>query len=408
MSQLDKLLILKYNQVLGLDNIINVSGNTLIDTNFSVSSLIKLSGNTYIFNNISSSSIFLNTNNLYLQDISTNNIYISGNTTFLSPINSIQRLSISTPTVINNILSTNILANSISCITPINTILQSNIITTNVISSNTTLNIIGVSSLSGQLYISTPSFIVNGINLCINQNRLNIGTMNTGLSGIEIMSFSSIGYLRNSFDQTRWEFKSPQNNTNYTIVNLDTFNSLYVTGLTNIGSSINSKKTFISNSLTASVSTYSPMIYISNGLVGNVLSSTTLLNIGSPYNIKSLTTSKLTASNINVPSISNGSSIYNNYCITNIVSSNSLISSNIVASSNTLTGNLYGTYSSCLNISGTGSINVSKLNITSLTINQCNISAMTIQSLNEYSTLTASSVLLPNQLYHFAGLLHCV
>jgi hypothetical protein len=221
MAQLDKLLILKYNEMVGVNNIYNISGDTLFTDKISINSSINVSGNTIINNNISASYVNLNTPNIYLQDVITNNIFVSGDSTFSTPFSSIDTLTISTISNINYITSNSVTFDTITVNSPIvNSVLSSNIINLQTISSGSILNINGLSSINSLLYINASSFIVNSRNLLVSQDKLNLGSFATGLSGIQIMSFSSIGYLRSSSDSSRWEFKAPQNNTKYTVVNL--------------------------------------------------------------------------------------------------------------------------------------------------------------------------------------------
>jgi len=342
MSALDNILTNIYKNIVGFNNITNISSNTILNANATCLTNLNISGNSYLQNSISINSNFnINSNsilnnftsfcsNLYISNNSIiDNIYIQNN---LSTINFTlnNNLNISKNTIINNncsFLSTmniygnlrvdNIIKTSYLGQNNNNITLNGNVI--NIGTTNSIINIFGQSN-----YVAVNNLNIDEKLFQLNINGSNLSAFDIGSSsGIEIFSTNNTGFIQTTDDALRYLIKTPINLTSNYILTQDNNYNLNISG---------------SSILQNNVSLVSEL-YISNN---TILNNTNLYNLYIKSNLYTNNLSNNSTLFINNNSLLNGSvTILSNLNInSNIFVNNISINSLLYVSSNSLFNNI--------------------------------------------------------------------
>ena len=375
MTTLDQILSLKYKQIVGLDNIQNISKNTTIFGNITIGGSLFNSRQTILVGDVSI------LNNLYISGISTlvgdvtigNNLTILRNNLIQNNATIISNLYITNNSNIGNNL--NISGNSLfnynvtiasSLNISGNSIFQNGISVSNIQSiNNNPLNIYGniinigntnsvIQLLGNTNYIGSSADIkvadkLISLNLNISTGS---GIDNGNQSGIEILGTSGNGYIRTDPTATRFEIKPPIGIFGY-IQTTDMNNNLFVSGITTIYNNVSilsslniSSNTNINNSVTINntLSIFGNSIFNNSTTINTNLfiSSNTIIqnNITSNGNLNIIGNSLLNGYvTINSNLLVNGNTIFNNNA--NINSSLYVSSDTIIYSNSTVNGILY-------------------------------------------------------------------
>ena len=309
----DKLLAIKYKEMCGFYNIINISDNTTLLNSITILSSLYTSSNSIIHGNKSIlSSLYINNKSL-LQGNNTfnSNLFISGLSNINNNLTIASSLNIFGDTNINGNLYINngaIFKDQITILSKFNvegesiiTNLESDIISPY---DRPTLDIIGntinIGSTNSIIYMKGITNYIHNTKLTINDNliTLNINSNNNPIddgsnSGIEILGNNGDGFIKTSEDGSRYYIKAPMENIIRSIATLDenenltisgrslfykdvTINStLYIsdTSIFNNNTIINSNLNISGNTIINNNSTILSNIYIKNNT--NIYSDTT-------------------------------------------------------------------------------------------------------------------------------------
>jgi len=431
----DKLLAIKYKEMCGFYNIINISDNTTLLGSITILSSLYTSSNSVIHGNESIiSSLYINNKSL-LQGNNTfnSNLFISGLSNINNNLTIASSLNIFGDTNINGNLYINngaIFQDQITILSKFN--VEGDSIITNLESDTIspydqpTLNIIGntinIGSTNSTIYMNgTTNYIIN-TKLSINDNliTLNIDSNNNPIddgsnAGIEILG-TNTGFIKTTEDGLRYYIKAPLDNITRFIATLDqnenltisgrslfyndvTINStLYIsdTSIFNNNTTMNLNLNISGNTIINNNSTILSNIYISNNT--NIHSDTTT-NMSLTVLNDSILPNTLVNANLVVMGNSNlisDTTIYsslnlygNSKFITDLTVSSSLnISSNTIFNNNTtIKSNLY--------ISGNSLINNDANIYKSLLVSGNSILANNV-SINSNLNINGNSLLLNN------------
>ena len=231
MTSLDQILINKYKTMINLNNINDISNNTIIYGNMSNMSFLYLSGNSFINNNTtinSNMNIFNNTyinNNLsILSNLYINNNLISNN------LSTLGNLQISNTSILNNLYVNNntILGNvSINNILNTNNLCQvnANIQTNNILALNNQLNInantINIGNINSNVnfygtsvYQATNQLTTIDKLISLNLNYTTFSGSDIGNScGIQFYGSNGIGFIQTSSTGQQYQIKAPTSDT---------------------------------------------------------------------------------------------------------------------------------------------------------------------------------------------------
>jgi len=246
----DKILAVKYKEMCGFYNIINVSDNTTLLGSITILSSLYTSSNTAIHGSESIMSSFYINNKSFLKGNNTfnSNLFISG----LSNINNNLTINSSLNIFGNSNINGNLYINNGAIFQDQITILSGfnvggdSIITnleTETISpyDQPTLNIIGdtinIGSTNSIIYMrGTTNYIAN-TKLSINDNliMLNIDTNNNPIddginAGFEILGSSGNGFIKTTEDGLRYYIKAPNDSITRYIATLDGNENLTISG----------------------------------------------------------------------------------------------------------------------------------------------------------------------------------
>ena len=361
MDLIDTILKSKYKTMCGLDNISNISNNTIllgtttylssfyvssnsiIYKNTSLLSSLNVTGNIIFNNNISINSNLnilknnINNNNYYIN----NNLYVSNNTT----INN--NLYISNTTLINN--DSTFLSNlNINGALYINNILN----TLNINPNNNNINIYGdiinigttnsiINILATTTYVATNNININDKIFELNINASSLTGFDIGsLSGFEILNLSNSGFITTTNDATRYIIKTPNSSIiNYILTQNDNDN-LYISGITIINNDTsNNSNLYITNNVLLNNISINSNIYISNNTLINNASLNSSLYLNNNMINNNLTTI-LSSLNINKYSNLNYTTINTNMYVSNTTILNNItINSNLNVLNSTLFNN---------------------------------------------------------------------
>ena len=279
------------NNSLSINSSLNVSGSTIINGNLSINSNLNIQGNSNI-NFISVNSNISISGNTNLFNLTTNSIFINGNT-YISG-----NTTINSSLILMNINSNNLLINSslnVSGNTKINGSL-----TLNSPLSITSYSLLNNLSINSNLYISNNSIIQGNTtilnNLYVSNTSILLGN-NTIISSFNVSGLSLIP-----------NFISITSDLN--ISNNLKLNNTYI-----------SKNLFVSsNSILNGISLNSFLIVSGNTILNNVSNNSSLFISGN----------SIIQSNVSINSTLNisGSAILNNLLVTNNISFNSSININ--------------------------------------------------------------------------------
>ena len=393
MTSLDQILINKYKTMINLNNINDISNNTIIYGNMSNMSFLYLSGNSFINNNTtinSNMNIFNNTyinNNLsILSNLYINNNLISNN------LSTLGNLQISNTSILNNLYVNNntILGNvSINNILNTNNLCQvnANIQTNNILALNNQLNInantINIGNINSNVnfygtsvYQATNQLTTIDKLISLNLNYTTFSGSDIGNScGIQFYGSNGIGFIQTSSTGQQYQIKAPTSDTINYINTIGLDQSLNVTGYSN----------FINQ-----ITLYTSLYVSNNSLIQNSTSILSSLYISNTSNLNYYTiNNNLLSQNGNIQSyVSIGSQLYisNNSIINNtIIKSNLLVSNQSIIYNNT-------TINSNLNISG----NTIMLNITNLGSLYISSNAILSQNTTMQSILVSGTSIINN------------
>lgn len=412
MTSQDDILTDKYKKMIGLDNIINTSGNTIIIGSATIASNLNVSGNTILQGDASiNSSLYVSGNSLIYGNTTVNSsVNILGTSTFGGNVTVLSDIYVNTDlTVGSNLLvsATSIIQGSVSVLNNLNvsgmcicngTIDVKNIYPINnnieiyadnitIGNPNSIVNIIGTTN-----YIANTDLIVVDKMISLNLNASTGSGFDIGnSSGIEILGTSGVGYIKTTSDATRYEIVAPANvsQVGY-IATLDINNNLVVTGSTLLYKdvTINSSLYVSSSTIIKGSTSFNSNLYISGNSIIN--GSTTVLSslfVSGTTNISGNTTIK---SNLNVSGnsvILYDSNISGNLTVNNnsIFNNNVSIMNNFYVSGNSIINGMT-TINSSLNISGNAIIQ------NSLTVNSNLYVGGTATIINSSTILSNMSV----------------
>lgn len=361
----------QYKTMFGLNNLYNnILNLTTVNSSLYVS-------NISILNYVSTNNIIIN-QNCNANNITINNKLVGMNCTS-NNISFYSNLTITTNTIFNKlncndiIINNNASANSIStnCITS-NTIMMTNITTSNILllsptinigNSNSIINIKGtlLSILSSELELLNKTIAIN---------------YNTNLSkynaGIEIYNHTSLGYIRTSTLEDRYEIK-PNNGLSSYILAYDKFFNIFVSGVSILYNNVSTLSSlYISNTSIFNSDTYINNINILGTSIINFINITSTCNINNNFYSDTLNTTNITC---------------NNYISRSDITCNNFISSNL--NTNSLYVNYITTNDSHRIICNRLNIGASS-NFNNIISNNCSI--LTLQTNN--IILTSCSILL--------------
>jgi len=387
MSTLDQTLIQKYKQMVGFGNIQNISNNTTLFGNTTISSNLFVTNNAIFYSNTSiGSNILVSSNTNILGNVSINNLLtVSGNTIINGNTSILSNLYISNNSNIygnlivnsNSIFTSNVTMNSslyissnaylqnsinLTTIQPITNTLNINGNIINIGNSNSIIKIIGSSN-----YVASNNLNISDKVVSLNLNASTASGFDIGnLSGIEILGTNGNGYIRTDITATRFEIKPPLNNSGYITI-LDLNNNLSISrtaifqnNITNL-SSLN----ILGNSNIKGFTTINNNLNVSNDIIiqGSITINSNLF-ISNNSIIQGLTTMN---SNLNISGNSlllGTATILSNLLIsTNTIINNNLtiysllnISNNLLINNNTsINSSLYISTNAIIN--GSSSIN---------------------------------------------------
>ena len=360
-----------YKKMMGLDNILNISGNSALIGSLSINSTFYVSGMAYLSKSASVLS------NLYVSNVTIINnalslnssLNVSGVTLLIPSSGSVtvgSSLNVSGNTIILGTLS--VYGSSINLVgnTTIPSFLnvsgsasfKNSMIIENINSINNTINLqgptINIGNSSSTVFINGTATYIASTTLqlidkliYINVDPTTTSAIDTGnLSGIEILGTSGFGYLQTNINSSRFIIKPPANPDSGYLIIQDVNNNMSLSGnsilnnLTSIGSSFNVS----SNSLIYGNTTILASLYVSNN--STIQGSNTL---NSSLNI-------LNQTFLNNTTLLSNLNILNNSNISNNISLNSLL---FVSNNTILNGNV--TINNFLNISNNSIINSSNL-----------------------------------------------
>jgi len=360
-----------YKKMMGLDNILNISGNSALIGSLSINSTFYVSGMAYLSKSASVLS------NLYVSNVTIINnalslnssLNVSGVTLLIPSSGSVtvgSSLNVSGNTIILGTLS--VYGSSINLVgnTTIPSFLnvsgsasfKNSMIIENINSINNTINLqgptINIGNSSSTVFINGTATYIASTTLqlidkliYINVDPTTTSAIDTGnLSGIEILGTSGFGYLQTNINSSRFIIKPPANPDSGYLIIQDVNNNMSLSGnsilnnLTSIGSSFNVS----SNSLIYGNTTILASLYVSNN--STIQGSNTL---NSSLNI-------LNQTFLNNTTLLSNLNILNNTNISNNISLNSLL---FVSNNTILNGNV--TINNFLNISNNSIINSSNL-----------------------------------------------
>ena len=255
MSSLDNVLIQKYRTMIGLNNINNYSGNTIITGNVTINSNLNILGNSIIENNTTiNSSLTISGNSIFQGNLSINsslvvsgNSIINGTTTILSNLfvsnntTIFGNLYVSSKAVLNN--SVTILSNLnvsglaqfqngiiTNTINPLSDTLNINGNIINIGNSNSIINIIGTTN-----YVASNDVIIVDKVISLNLNSsTGSGFDNGGSCGIQIYGTNGIGFIKTTSDASNYQILPPSGGPVMYIATLDLNNNLYISGTTTV------------------------------------------------------------------------------------------------------------------------------------------------------------------------------
>jgi len=401
MSTLDNILVEKYKKMAGLDNIYNLSNNSILKGGATISSNLYISGFSILQNSVTNLTS-LNVNGPIILNNATmlSSLYVSGNAIFNNNVAvngnligknyTVENLLVSSNTVLNNrttILSTlDILGNAK---------FEDIINTNNIQGLNNNINIvspiINIGNNNSKIYIyGTATFVattdlkISDKLISLNLNANNADPADIGLlSGIEILSISGQSFIKTNSDATRFLIKAPlETNTNY-IATLDYNNNLNVSGST----IITDKVTMLSNlNISGSATLYNSVSLLSSLIVPqytNLIGTTTMLSKLNVSGVSLLMGSNTILSNFNVSGITtfNGdTTILSTLNINDVCTLNNVtILSSLNVSNNTI-------------LNGVTSV-LSNLNVTGTNIFQGNVTSISSLNISGFGLLCGSSTI---------------
>uniref|UniRef100_A0A6C0EIA6 Peptidase S74 domain-containing protein n=1 Tax=viral metagenome TaxID=1070528 RepID=A0A6C0EIA6_9ZZZZ len=330
MSSLDNILIRKYISMVGLDSIINNSGNTTIIGNTSFNSNLNVSGYSIVQNNTTIySSLYISGNTIFNGDTSFNssinisgNTRINGSTSILSNLNInsnctlFGNLYVSSNAVIDNAITINnnlsingsaIFNNiAISTINPVNQTLNIYGNQINIGNANSIINIIGTSN-----FIATDDFMSTDKLISLNLNASTGTGFDIGnSSGIEILGTAGTGFIQTTTDASRFIIRPPAGGQTMFIATVDINNNLNISGITtlnnnvslssqlyvsgntifNNNTSINSNLNVLNMLLNNSVTIGSSLIVTNNSILNGSITIAGIINVNSTMTILGNTT----------------------------------------------------------------------------------------------------------------------
>lgn len=343
MSLTDNLLQSKYKKMVDLDNINNISNNSLFSGDISYLSNIFISGNSFQNNiNLTSS---LNINNYFISNYNSilSNLYINNSLGIYDKNNINKTLNI------NNSLMTNSLYVDNNVVNNNNTTLLASLNIGNNFNSNTiNTNNIGINNNNINLYgstiiIGTNNSIVNifATSTYVATNKLNttdklfqlninastLSAFDIGNnSGIEILNTSLTGFIQTSTDATRYIIKAPTDSNIKYILTQNNYNNLIISGTTLLKNNVSilSSLFVLNNFQTNNISINSNLYNSNNYLIGNNLTCNSDLYIKTLFinNAATIMSSLFINNNYNT---------YNKICKYIYISSyNSLYDTNII------------------------------------------------------------------------------
>ena len=246
----DKILAIKYKEMCGFYNIINISDNTTLLGSITILSSLYTSSHTVIHGNESIMSSFYINNKSFLKGNNTfnSNLFISG----LSNINNNLTISSSLNIFGNSNINGNLYINNGAIFQDQITILskfnvEGDSIITNLETETITpydqptLNIIGntinIGSTNSIIYMRGTTNYISNTKLTINDNLviLNIDSNNNPIddgsnAGFEILGSNGDGFIKTTEDGLRYYIKAPQENIIRYIATLDENENLTISG----------------------------------------------------------------------------------------------------------------------------------------------------------------------------------
>ena len=392
MSTLDQTLIQKYKQMVGFGNIQNISNNTTLFGNTTISSNLFVTNNVIFYSNTSiGSNILVSSNTNILGNVSINNLLtvsgntiINGNTSILSNLYISNNSNIYGNLIVNNnsIFTSNVTMNSslyissnaylqnsinLTTIQPITNTLSINGNIINIGNSNSIIKIIGSSN-----YVASNNLNIIDKVVSLNLNASTASGFDIGnLSGIEILGTNGNGYIKTDITATRFEIKPPLNNSGYITI-LDLNNNLSISGTAIFQNNITnlSSLNILGNSNIKGFATINNNLNVSNNTViqGSITINSNLF-ISNNSIIQGLTTMN---SNLNISGNSlllGTATIFSNLLIsTNTIINNNLTINSLLNISNNLLINNNTSINSSLYINTNAIINGSSSINNSLTV----------------------------------------
>jgi hypothetical protein len=413
-SQEDILLTSIYKNMLNVNNIVNVSGDTLLLSNTTFGSDLNTSGfltiqaDTTVLGNLYVSGIsIINDNMTGLSLVSVNgpvlstsqisslgNLYVSANAYFQ------QLLNISSTSIVGSNVTFNTMYISGA------TKFTSGTIVNNIYAPVITFNspIINIGNNQSAVYLKGSNQYISTINEYVIDKQVYINydyTLNTGIddgsnSGIEIIGISGIGTISTNENATKYKIITPLPNapTNY-IATVDLSNNLIVTGY---------------SILRNAVTTMSSLNISGNTIFNNNTSFNSSVNVSGPYvSLGSLSAfSSLVVNNNStfISTISTNSSL--NVSNTANIQSDTFVKNNLFMTLPTasMLSNLNTTLNSSLNVSGNsllnnitvnGNVNISGNSIVQgPLICNTNLYVSGVSTLNGNVSITGNSSILGN------------
>ena len=394
----------------------NVLGNTLINNNVSINSNLYVSGFTIINNNLN-----VNSNlNLLQTGILNNNLAVSGNAIFNGPVSINSILNISGSAICNNILTNNIEGYILNIYG--NTINIGNSI------SNVYIN--GTSLYDATTQIETIDKIIT-----LNASPTTYLANDIGNNcGINIVGISGTGFIQTSTDATRFIIQTPISDTWNYILTQDTNYNINISGVSNLLGPTNinnlltiSGNTILNNNITVlgelyisgqtilqNNTTIMGILNVSNNAIFNNSLTTNVLNVSgnaifnntttilSILNISGNTNITGTYTNLNILNVSNNAILYGSTSIINSLYvsgtgllSNLTINSNLSVSGITVIANSLLNNSN-LNISGTVILNSETSLNSSLTVSNTAIINSNLTALGNLNILGQITATLPS------------
>lgn len=334
-TSIDKTLADIYRNTVSLNNIYNISSNTLIDGGLTILSTMYISNNSFLSNdttmlsnlNISNKTII---NNAFVCNIINGTACIFNNNICNSML-TINNYNTNTLVCVNKLSVLNTFTNNIyinDSTTILSNLYCNKYINTSISILSPTINIGNVGSLiniKGSLlneHIENLLLVDKLVTLNGFSTSSNIGSN----AGFEIIGYTSTGYIKTSSDAKKYQIKSPIDDNINDINILDSNNNSIITGKSLLynTTTINSKLYITSYSIfNSDVSTLSDM-YCNNAFINSNCNIYGNLNINNTtlYNDNLSILSNLYSNNINVfnATINSNLLIYNNTVINNNIS----------------------------------------------------------------------------------------